>query len=263
MKTKCKLIILAACRLIGGAGSAGAVLLIAAIAPAQNLFVSNQSPGGPIYEFTPDGVRSDFVLGLPYTLGLAFDRTGNLFVGVQDLQAIYKETPSRQESQFATGLYDPWGLAFNSAGKLFEADANGLINEFTTTGIRTTFAGGLSHYSHALAFNNAGILFVADQNSGNIYEFTPAATRSTFASGLNKPTGLAFDSAGNLFVADDGSGNLLEFTPGGSPSTVATGLGNATGLAIQGQTLPVPEPSALALLAIGAGLWFRRRHGNA
>jgi hypothetical protein len=71
--------------------------------------------------------------------------------------------------------------------------------------------------------------------------------------GLYDPNYLAFDTAGNLFVADDGSGNVIEITPSGTESTFATGLGNATGLAFQGQTLPVPEPSALGLFAASAG----------
>ena len=100
-----------------------------------------------------------------------------------------------------------------------------------------------------MAFNSAGDLFEADFGTGNIYEFTPSGTRSTFASGLN-PYGLAFNSAGDLFVAD-GGGNIYEFTPGGVKSTFAYEV-QPEGLAFQGITLPVPEPSAWALLAMGS-----------
>jgi hypothetical protein len=73
---------------------------------------------------------------------------------------------------------------------------------------------------------------------------------------LNEPVGLAFDSAGNLFEAEANSGNIYEFTPGGAQSTFASGLNRPVGLAFQ----PVPEPSALGLLAVGAtALLVRRR----
>ena len=105
-------------------------------------------------------------------------------------------------------------------------------------------------------------LFETDLHSGNIYEYTPGGARSTFASGLDEPYGLAFNSAGDLFAAAWGSGNITEITPGGVQSTFASGLDYPTGLAFQGETLPVPEPSALGLLAGGATalLVCSRRH---
>ena len=104
-------------------------------------------------------------------------------------------------------------------------------------------------------------LFVSDWSSENIYEFTPGAVQSTFASGLYAPEDLAFNSAGDLFEADFYTGSIYEFTPGGVRSTFASGLALPTGLAFQDVLLPVPEPSALGLLAVGvtALLVHRRR----
>ncbi|MGA9777605.1 MAG: PEP-CTERM sorting domain-containing protein [Verrucomicrobiia bacterium] len=56
------------------------------------------------------------------------------------------------------------------------------------------------------------------------------------------------------------SGIITEIAPGGAQSTFASGLQNPFGLAIQGETLPVPEPSALGLLAIGATALLVRCH---
>ena len=105
-------------------------------------------------------------------------------------------------------------------------------------------------------------LFVSDYiSSGTIYEFTPGGAQSTYVSGLPYTEGLAFDSAGNLFEADQNSGNIYELTPRGRQSTFASGLPAPAELAFQGEPLPMPEPSALGLLAVGVtALLVRRRN---
>ena len=75
------------------------------------------------------------------------------------------------------------------------------------------------------------------------------------------PEGLAFNSAGNLFVGTEG-GLIYEFTPGGVKSTFASGLSNLDQMAFQGIALPVPEPSALGLLAVGTTALLVRRRRN-
>jgi hypothetical protein len=71
METKCKSIIRDAYHFFGGALCAGAVLLIASSAQAQNLFEADGYSGN-IYEFTPSGVQTAFASGLNHPFGLAF-----------------------------------------------------------------------------------------------------------------------------------------------------------------------------------------------
>jgi len=217
-----------ACHTFGVVVCAGAVLLFAAIAPAQNLYVPDFQTDN-VYEFTTNGVQSTFASGFNFWVsGLAFDNTGNLFVGVESgaiagLGQIIKITPGGMQTTFASGLQGPNVLAFNSAGNLFETDwGSGHIYEFTTNGAQSTFASGLQN-PNGMAFNSAGDLFVADA-SGHIYEFTTNGVQSTFASGLNNPYGLTFNNAGDLFVADSGSGNIYEFTSNGVQTTFASGV---------------------------------------
>jgi DNA-binding beta-propeller fold protein YncE len=224
---------------------------------AGDLFVANAPIIGAsnIKEITPGGVISTFATGLAYPQGLAFNSAGDLFVvdaGGSD-SYIYKYTPGGARSTFAfvQGQGPADGLAFNSAGDLFvSCPDSGTIFEYTPGGVQSTFASGLND-PFGLAFNSAGNLFVTLNGSGKIYEYTPGGVQNTFASGLKHPLGLAFDSAGNLFVANAGAHNIYEYMPGGAQSTFASGLPDLGYLASMGVALPVPEPSAWALLAVG------------
>jgi hypothetical protein len=239
---------------------------------AGNLFVSSGDARPVLGDITPSGTTGSFSSGLLFwPVVPAINGAGDLFVAVGGGRSyggsgsgnIYEFTPGGAQSTFASGLSnDPFGLAFNRAGNLFSVDGNS-IYEYSPGGARSTFASGLNQ-PRGLAFNNSGDLFVTA--GGSIYEYTPGGTQSTFASGLNDPFGLAFNDAGNLFAADGNS--IYEFTPGGAQSTFASGLlSPATYIAftpyinIQCNIVPVPEPSALGLLAVGAvALLVRRRY---
>jgi sugar lactone lactonase YvrE len=126
-----------------------------------------------------------------------------------------------------------------SAQNLFVSgnDADGgKVFEFTTDGVESTFASGLSG-PQGLAFDSAGNLFVADSGdgslgSGSIIKFTQDGAPTTLALGLNGPLALAFDGAGILFVVENGTGSVLKFTADGVRSTFASGLEGPWGLAI-------------------------------
>jgi hypothetical protein len=69
--TRYKSPVRAACQSFGGAVCAGAVLLIAASAQAQNLFEADFG-SGKIYEFTSNGGSTTFASGLNEPTALAF-----------------------------------------------------------------------------------------------------------------------------------------------------------------------------------------------
>ncbi len=213
-------------RSIVGAACAGAVMLMTSGASAQNLLVANYTTGD-IYEYTPGGTQSTFASGMANPVGLAFNSTGDLFVGNSanngggEFGNITEITPGGTQSTFASGI-DPQAIAFNAAGDLFEADYDsGNIYEFAPNGTRTTFASGFN-FPISITFNSTGNLFVGSgygNGNGVITQITPGGTQTTFASGLNFPQALAFNNMGNLFEADNGSGVVNEFTPGGTQST--------------------------------------------
>ena len=173
-----------------------------------------------ILRFTPAGAKNIFAPGDISSIleGLAFDRSGNLYVADTGLGAIYKFTPTAERSTFVSGLNGPSGLAFDGAGNLLAAESSsGTILKFSPDGAKNAFASDLGQ-PVGLVFDSSGNLFVSDFASGTIVKIAPDGSRTTFASGLNDPLGLAFDGTGNLFVADNSSGTIFKFAPDGTRS---------------------------------------------
>jgi DNA-binding beta-propeller fold protein YncE len=83
------------------------VLLTSVIAHADYIYVSCY---GTIEKFDSSGNRSTFASGL-YSMGLAFDSSGNLYAAEYDYGTIEKFDSSGNRSIFASGLNSPMFVA--------------------------------------------------------------------------------------------------------------------------------------------------------
>jgi len=231
----------------------GMIFGLAIAARAQNLYVSLQGPisnsGGSISEYTPTGAQQTFATA-PFPRGIAFDNSGNFFVGSTVLgnhneQAkVFKFPPNRHQSVLgAAELSFIEGVVTDTAGNVYAValDENtfaGTIYEFAPDGTRTVF-GTTPDQTFGLAFDGAGNLYAADAFDVTIFKFAPDGTRTVFVgpsafTSTQQPAGLAFDASGNLFVSTLGNrpnDAILVFTPTGMESTFATGLNNPHGMA--------------------------------
>ena len=180
-----------------------------------NLFVADQY-NYRIRRITPAGIVSTFAgSGAPGSVdgagvaasfslptGLAFDASGNLFVGdAGDAPRIRKITGAGMVSSF-TGSGSPGNedgpagsaslgtitdLAFDASGNLFLADSsNSTLRRATPAGLVTTYAG-------------SGIAGLADG--------------AGVAASFNMPSGLVFDATGKLFVMDSLNHLLRKVVP--------------------------------------------------
>ena len=101
---------------------------------AGNLFVANQH-SGQIVKFTPGGVGSVFDSGLNTPVNVAFDAAGNLFAvpGQRHRVQVYLW---RRRSFFGSAHFFSFGLAFDKTGNLFVSNYNdSSIQEFTPGGV--------------------------------------------------------------------------------------------------------------------------------
>jgi sugar lactone lactonase YvrE len=201
----------------------------------QDLLVS-VPPLNQIHTVTPAGsITATFTSPLlQHPNGLAFDKSGNLFVANDAAHTITKTTPQGVAKTFASDIDHPIGLAFDGDGNLYASSATlARITKITPDGTKSTFGvfpPQVNAYGIGVAFDEAGMLYAA-ASSGEVYRFAPGGTRSLFVSGLNSPHGLAFDTDGDLYVGSYFGQRVYRVTPDGVATTFATGLGGAFGLA--------------------------------
>ena len=200
-------------------------------AAAGYLYESDNSTG-KIYQFTTTSsgtlIKIEFASGIENVRGLAFDRSGNLFVGQSD--RIIKIAPNGFTNIFALNVNGPNSLAFNRAGDLFVTDRDGHVLRFSPQGQGSIFVSGLVKPT-GLAFDKDDNLFVADFGSDAIFKVTPEGSRTVFALNMKGPQGLAFDRTGVLYAVNGTNGTIEAFTRVGSRFTRVVNLANPIGLA--------------------------------
>ncbi|MGB6555472.1 MAG: choice-of-anchor D domain-containing protein [Candidatus Binataceae bacterium] len=149
--------------------------------------------------------------------GVAFDRTGDLFISDSGNSRVLEFSPPFGAAPAATGV-------FGQNGSFTANQCNG---------------GGLSALTlcapGAIAADSAGDLYVADTENNRALEFaapfsaspqasvvfgqsgsfTSSGTNFGGASGatMDAPAAVALDSRGNLYIGDSGNSRVLEFAP--------------------------------------------------
>jgi DNA-binding beta-propeller fold protein YncE len=211
------------------------------------------------------------------------------FAGTPNPDALFSINPTTGVSVLvgATGLsnifegdlaFDPTSNVLYGIQNVPSAGVRDLFRINTTTGAATVIGDMMQPASDlsAMAFDASGNLFVIDTQNKlllSVNKSTAAVTHSQLMNvQLGDTAGMAFSpSTGTAYVADGGTSGTnalytLNTTTGALTLVGATGAANGlAGLSFVPQQSPsVPEPSALLLLVIGAGLlglpaWRRSR----
>lgn len=217
---------------------------------AQNIFVANQGGtpnSGSVSIFDPSGnlVGAPITAGMNDPMGLAFDKSGNLYVANYYGTTVseYNSGGTLVNAAFASAGIGSEGLAFDSRGNLYVANVNGTVSEFNSSGqlINANFVSSLNgplplNRIDGLAFDNSGNLYVAYM-VGPIAKFDSNGNliNASFATS-SEPFDVAFDKSGNLYASNyssTSSGTVSKFDANGNliNASFASGLTGAAGLA--------------------------------
>ena len=220
----------------------------------ENLWVSFQSGGG-IASYTSEqlkisGMPSPVQLStFPFVLGLAFDKSHNLWADVGHFQVVrftpaqlknLKNDPSPTPGVIITSmssLNNIIGCNFDRKGNLWMVDVSAdTLNEISkaqlaagtrdiTPAIVITLSG--INDPNFVTFDKAGNAWVDDEANTQIAEFSASQLRSSgtkepavlltddgSGTSLSTPGEIVFDKKGNLWVANFGSNTVVEYAKG-------------------------------------------------
>jgi sugar lactone lactonase YvrE len=207
-----------------------------------SLFVTKSGARGEdlpvsLYRISSDGHIEEFCGDIINPTGIAFDRTGRMFVTSRLDGTVYRVTPLREVVMFAGELGIATGLTFNRQGEMFVGDRSGRIYRVNEIGEAEPWAELESSVSaYHLACGPDDALYVTGptvSSFDSITRFDDDGRGSVFYHGLGRPQGLAFDRDGNLYVAASlrGRRGIVRISPDGSDARIVVAGMNLVGLA--------------------------------
>lgn len=206
------------------------------------LFVTRSGSRGqqlPVTLFRIDtaGDVTEFSGDIQNPTGIAFDRSGQMYISNRADGIICRLDQFREVSSFATDLGTVTGIAFDRDGYLYAGDRTGTI-------FRVAPDGGVIAWAEVepsvsafhLAFGPDDYLYVTGPTVSSfecVTRIDPAGKPSVFFRGLGRPQGLAFDREGNLYVAASlrGRRGIVRINRDGTDAEMAVAGMNVVGLA--------------------------------
>lgn len=172
-----------------------------------------------------------FLAELMNATGIAFDRSGQMYVSSRYDGTVYKVAPNGTMSSYAEGMGIATGIAFDREENLYVGDRSGTIFKIARDRqiyVFATMEPSISAYH--LAFAPNGTLYVTGPTTSSfdsVYSIDPHGVVSTFYRGLGRPQGMAFDVEGNMYLAGSlgGKRGVVRITPQREASLVCSGHG--------------------------------------
>jgi sugar lactone lactonase YvrE len=204
-----------------------------------------------IYRIDTSYNMKPFLHEMMNATGLAFDRSGSLYVSSRFDGTVYRVAQNGTMTSYAEGLGVATGIAFDRAGSLYVGDRSGTIFKIGRDRqifVFATIEPSVSAYH--LAFSSNGDLYVTGPTTSSfdaIHRIDPHGEVSVFYRGLGRPQGFALDMQNNLYVTAslNGRRGVVKITPEGKASLVVSGQ-NLVGLAF--------APGRSAVLATTSGV---------
>lgn len=208
----------------------------------DSLFVTRSGSRGEhvpvsIFRITRDERIAEFSGDITNPTGIAFDKSGQMFVTSRLDGTVYRVTPLKEVVVFSSELGIATGLAFNRDGDMFVGDRSGTIYRVNEIGEPKPWAQlEPSVSAYHLAFGPDNGLYVTGPTVSSFEVITridEEGDESVFYRGLGRPQGLAFDRDGNLYVAASlrGRRGIIRLSPDGTKAQLVVSGLNVVGLA--------------------------------
>lgn len=180
-----------------------------------------------VFSVTPEGEVEPFLADIANPTGLVIGPDGYLYISSRLNGEVYRTNRDKQIEEYADGLGLATGLAFDSSGNLFVGDRSGVIYKVAAGGQKSRFCGlEPSVSAFHLAIDSEDNLYatgptLATQDA--VYKISPNGRIEVLFRGLGRPQGVGFDAKGNLHVAASyrGRKGLYELTEGSPVLRVA------------------------------------------
>ncbi|MDP9267635.1 MAG: gluconolaconase [Acidobacteriota bacterium] len=172
-----------------------------------------------------------FLAELMNATGIAFDRSGQMYVSSRFDGTVYKVAPNGTMASYAEGMGIATGIAFDKDENLYVGDRSGTVFKIGRDRqiyVFATIEPSISAYH--LAFANDGTLYLTGPTTSSfdsVYAIDPHGKVATFYRGLGRPQGIALDAEGNLYVAASlgGKRGIVKITPQKGASLACSGHG--------------------------------------
>jgi sugar lactone lactonase YvrE len=184
-----------------------------------------------IFKVRPNGTRETFSSGIVNATSMAIDDLGRLYVSSRFEGTVYRVATDGSFEAFATDLGIACGLAFSKSGDLFVGDRSGTIFKVDQSGKAQAFATLPSSVAaFHLAIAPDGVIWATAPTLSTydpIYKVAPDGTVSTVDVKFGRPQGIAFNPNGDPFVVEAlaGASGVYRITPKGAPELFLSGPG--------------------------------------
>lgn len=190
-----------------------------------------------IFRIDTNGAIDAFSGDITNPTGIAFDKSGQMFVTSRMDGTVYRITAFKEAVAFANNLGVATGLAFDHAGLMCVGDRTGTIYRINGIGEEKAWAQlEPSVSAYHLAFSPEDDLYVTGPTVSSfdaVMRVDKNGEAGVFYRGLGRPQGLAFDHEGNVYVAASlrGRRGIVRISPDGVEAEMAVAGMNVVGLA--------------------------------
>jgi DNA-binding beta-propeller fold protein YncE len=179
-----------------------------------------------LFRLEEDGYLGEMPVEIMNPTGVAFDKTGKLFVTNRAEGEVCQINNGKELVPYASDLGVATGIAFDKEGKMYVGDRGGTIFKLNEFGDKESWAmlePSVSAYH--LAFGRDENLYVTAPglcSYDSILRIAKDGLEEVFYKGLGRPQGLAFDESGNLYVAAclKGRHGIVKISPDGQESEI-------------------------------------------